>query len=67
MPETYFSDNKDALATMLKDVYNLHKFEKITKNIRTIDFSKELSAKEFVEVDTLGAQGCAGGACEIVF
>ena len=65
--KTYFSGNKDALATMLKDVYNLHKFEKITKNIRTIDFSKELSAKEFVEVDTLGAQGCAGGACEIVF
>ena len=65
--KTYFSDNKDALATMLKDVYNLHKFEKITKNVRTIDFSKELSAKEFVEVDTLGAQGCAGGTCEIVF
>ncbi len=65
-----FSDNFETIndcADCLKDVYNLHKWWKIQKSLVNIDWSTQLGAKEFVDVDTLGSQGCAGGACEIEF
>jgi ribonucleoside-diphosphate reductase alpha chain len=51
----------------LKDVYNLHKWWKIQDNIHIIDWIKELDKKEFVDIDTLGSQGCVGNQCEINF
>jgi hypothetical protein len=35
--------------------------------MKPIDFSKEIGEKHFVEVDTMGAVACAGGACSIEF
>lgn len=63
-----FSDNfesKDKCANCLKDVYNLHKLWKINKNLKNIDWVKKLSEKTFIDIDTTGASGCAGGKCEI--
>jgi len=51
----------------LKDVYNLHKWWKITNTATDIDWTTQLSAKRYVDVDTLGAQACSGGQCEIEF
>jgi hypothetical protein len=62
---TNFSSNEEC-ANCLKDVYNLHKWWRITKNFKDIDINM-LSPKQYnqVDADTLGAQGCAGGKCEI--
>jgi hypothetical protein len=32
-----------------------------------IDFSKELRAQQYVDVDSLAGAACAGGICELVF
>lgn len=63
---TNFS-SKEECANCLKDVYNLHKWWRITKNFKDIDVNM-LSPKQYnqVDADTLGAQGCAGGKCEVV-
>jgi len=51
----------------LKDSYLLHKWNKIQKNLRQIDWSTDITEKKYTDVDTLGAAACAGGACEIDF
>jgi ribonucleoside-diphosphate reductase alpha chain len=50
----------------LKDVYNLHKWEKIQATMVDIDWVSELQEQEYTDIDTMGAQACSGGACEIV-
>ena len=61
-----FKSNKDC-SDCLKDVYNLHKWWKITNNAHDINWVTELGKKEYVDIDTLGSQGCSGGQCEIEF
>jgi len=59
-----------AMQTMtecLKDVHLLHKWETIAREIQPIDFTKEMGEQEYTDVGTMGAQACAGGACEISF
>jgi ribonucleoside-diphosphate reductase alpha chain len=51
----------------LKDAYLLHKWNKIQKNLKPIEWKNDLTAKKYVDVDTLAAAACAGGACEIDF
>lgn len=65
--ENYFGGDSQTTSFCLKDCFNLHKWEGIQRAIKEIDFSAELGAKQFVDADTLGSQGCAGGACEIIF
>ena len=59
--------DKEECSNCLKDVYNLHKWWKIQKDIKTIDFAQHLAKKSFIDVDTLGSQGCSGGNCDISF
>jgi ribonucleoside-diphosphate reductase alpha chain len=49
----------------LKDVYNLHKWTKITKALPDIDIRDYLKKKQFVDVDTLVGAACSGAGCEI--
>jgi hypothetical protein len=58
--DNYFNGDKDKTEYCLKDVYNLHKWEKIQQNLTSIDFIKELKEKEFVDINTLAAAACAG-------
>jgi len=51
----------------LKDVYLLHKWTKIQDNYIDIDWKKYLTAEKLIEIDTMGAMACAGGACDIDF
>lgn len=52
---------------LLKDVYNLHKWTKITRQLPDIDIRDYLRRKEFVDVGTLSGAACSGGQCEIQF
>ena len=45
----------------LKDAFLLHKWNKIQKNLKPIEWKNDLTAKKYVDVDTLAAQSCAGG------
>lgn len=63
----HFNGDTKKMTYCLKDCFNLHKWIKINNLIKPIDFSTELSQQKFTEVDTLGSQACAGGACEITF
>lgn len=57
---------KEECANCLKDVYNLHKWWRIQNSCKDIDLNKMLVKKTFTDIDTMGAQACAGGACEVV-
>lgn len=55
------------LTFMLKDTYNLHKWVAIKQNWVDVDFSTDLNQQSYTEVDSMGAAGCSGGVCELVF
>lgn len=61
------SGDKNKTGDLLKDVYNLHKWTKITKALPDIDMRDYLKRKEFVDVGTLTGAACSGGGCEITF
>ena len=49
----------------MKDVHLWHKWHVIGKGFKLIDFPAILTKPNYVDVNTLGAMACAGGACEI--
>lgn len=65
--DNFFQGDLQKTAFCLKDCFNLHKWVGIQQTIKEIDFSEVLSAKSYVDVNTLGSQGCSGAACELVF
>ena len=65
--ENYFDRDLKQTEYCLKDVYLLHKWTKIQQNLKPIDFVSQLGEKEFIDIDTMGAIACQGGACEISF
>lgn len=65
--ETFFGGDELKTSFCLKDCFNLHKWVKIQKTMKAIDFSEALAKRDFVDADTLASQGCAGGVCELTF
>jgi ribonucleoside-diphosphate reductase alpha chain len=65
--DNYLGGSADKAEECLKDVYLLHKWKKIIKNFKPIDWKTELTEKAFTDIDTMGAAACQGGACEIDF
>jgi len=65
--DNYFMGDMKETEYCLKDVFLLHKWEKIQQNIQSVDFTSELDEKRFTDIDTMGAIACQGGACEITF
>lgn len=63
----YFGGNMTEMTHCLKDVYNLHKWKNIEQGLTPIDFAASLSKQSYTEVNTMGAQACSGGVCEITF
>ncbi len=61
----YMNGNYQLTEHCLKDVYLLHKWEKIFKNYTPINWVEDLGKKEFVDIDTLGAIACHAGSCEL--
>ena len=62
----YLKDDYKETSYLLKDVYLLHKWNKITKTLKPVDWINTNVKPSYTEIDTIGAQSCAGGACEIV-
>lgn len=65
--DNFFKGDIQEMTNCLKDCHNLHKWISIRRSIKPIDFAEELNEKVFVDVDSMGAQSCSGGACEISF
>lgn len=63
--ENYFQGDKKTTEYCLKDVYLLHKWEKIQQSVIEVDWKKYLTEVHYVDVDTMGAIACSGGSCEI--
>src|SRR5271157_578165 len=61
----YFDGDTKKAEYCLKDCFLFHKWMKITQNLKDINFSKELTKKIDVPIDTLGAIACSGGGCDI--
>ena len=56
----YFEGDKLKTEYCLKDVYLLHKWEKIQKTLEDIDWIKELKEKKYIDINTTGAAACSG-------
>lgn len=54
-------------ANLLKDVYLLHKWNKINLTLEDIDWKNSGVQPTYTNIDTTGAMACSGGACEINF
>jgi len=65
--ENYFEGDMQQAEYCLKDVYLLHKWTKIQQNLKPIDFVSQLETKKYTDINTTGAQACAGAACEVEF
>lgn len=65
--DNYFGGDTMKATFCLKDCYNLHKWESITREMQAVDFATTLSKQKYTEVDSLAGAACAGGACEITF
>lgn len=57
---TYFDGDLKKASYCLKDVYNLHKWYKIQNNFKDISWEGALKAKEYVDINTMGASACVG-------
>jgi ribonucleoside-diphosphate reductase alpha chain len=58
--KNYFSSDLTKTEYCLKDVYLLHRWEKIQQNLVDVDFVDQLTEKKFIDVDTMGAAACVG-------
>lgn len=56
----YFDGDNKKTEYCLKDVYLLHKWEKIQKSIQDIDWITELKEKKYIDINTTGAAACSG-------
>lgn len=64
--KNYFKGNIKKTIYCLKDIHLYHKWEVINRSFKKVpDLKNILSKPEFVEIDTMGAISCSGGACEI--
>jgi len=64
--KNYFKNDINRTIYCLKDVHLCHKWESITREMKDVDFTEILKAPVYLELDTMGAQACHGGSCEIV-
>lgn len=64
--KNYFRKDLKKMTYALKDVHRFYRYMTIKKNAKSVDWSKYKEAQpDYVDVNTLGAIACAGGACEI--
>lgn len=65
--KNYFKNNLQEMIYCLKDVHLLHKWKTVQRELKPVDFTQILTKPSYVEIDTIGAISCAGGACEVNF
>lgn len=64
--KNYFKGDLSKTIYCMKDVHLWHKWNTINRNFKLIDYPSILTKPNYLDVDTLGAIACSGGACEIV-
>jgi ribonucleoside-triphosphate reductase len=60
-----FKNNLETTVYCLKDVHLWHKWCKINRNLKRINFEEILLEPKYNDVSDYAAQSCSGGACEI--
>lgn len=65
--KNYFKGDIQKTIYCMKDVHLWHKWNTINKNFKLINYPEILSKPNYIDVSTLGAIACSGGACEITF
>jgi ribonucleoside-diphosphate reductase alpha chain len=63
--KNYFKNDLNEMVYCMKDVHLCHKWDKISRGFKLIDFTEILTEPNYADVDTLGAIACSGGQCEI--
>jgi ribonucleoside-diphosphate reductase alpha chain len=58
--QNYFDGDLEKTEYCLKDVFLLHKWEKIQQTMVDIDWIKELKEKKYIDINTTGAAACSG-------
>ena len=62
----YYRGDLYRTVNLLKSVNNLHLFELLKKTYKPVDWKAvDFSGRRYTNADELGAQSCAGGACEV--
>jgi ribonucleoside-triphosphate reductase len=61
----YFDGDVKETEYCLKDTYMLHKWFKIQHNFVDMDFAKLLKDAKETDIDSMGAQACFAGSCEV--
>lgn len=64
--KNYFKNDIKNTVYCIKDVHLWHKWNTVSKSFKLVDFTEILTKPDYVDVDTLGAIACSGGACEIL-
>lgn len=65
--ENYLEGDIKKTEYCLKDAYLIHKWSKIQRSFRPLDWDSSLTEKKYIEADTITGAACSGGACEIDF
>jgi ribonucleoside-triphosphate reductase len=63
--DTYFDGDLKKTGYCLKDVWLLHKWNKIQTNYVPVNLVNELKIIRETDINTMGAQACAAGGCEL--
>ena len=63
----FFKGDVKEMILCIKDLHLYHKWVRINRELkqRDFDFNEAIKQPEYVNMDTMGAQACSGGACEI--
>jgi hypothetical protein len=61
----YFDGDLTTTIYCMKDVHLWHKWVKIKRNFKLVDFVTLLKVPEYQDVTETSAIACAGGVCEI--
>jgi intein/homing endonuclease len=63
----FFKGDIKEMILCLKDLHLYHKWVRINRELkqRDFDFNTAIKQPEYVNMDTMGAQACAAGSCEL--
>jgi ribonucleoside-triphosphate reductase (thioredoxin) len=63
--KNYFNGDMDLTITCLKDVHLYHKWSKINRTYKEVDFGNLNLKPTYTEVASMGATACNGNQCEV--
>lgn len=63
----FFKGDIKEMILCIKDLHLYHKWVRINRELkqRDFDFNTAIKQPEYIAMDTMGAQACAGGSCEL--